>query len=144
MEISGKQFGLFIAYLLPGFVGLAGLAPLAPAVGIWLQPDAMGNPGLGPSIYALVAATAFGLVVSCFRWLIVDFLLHQTGLKRPVWKDQRLVERLDAFDYLVEHHYRYYQFYANTTVALMWAYSIHRVMKTSTLLGVGTDLGVIL
>ena len=48
---------------------------IVPAVGIWLQPDATGNPGLGPSIYALVAATALGLVVSCFRWLIVDFLL---------------------------------------------------------------------
>jgi len=56
----------------------------------------------------------------------------------------RLEDRLAAFNYLVESHYRYYQFVANTLVAVLWAYSINRWMKTSSLLGVGTDLLVVI
>lgn len=37
----------------------------------------------------------------------------------------------------------YYQFYANILIALLWAYPVHRLLRTSSLLGVGTDLGVI-
>lgn len=144
MEISGRQFGLLIAYLLPGFVGLAGVAPLAPAVATWLQADTVATAGVSPSVYTLVGATTLGLVLSCFRWLLVDSMLHRMGIRRPVWKDQRLVERLEAFDYLVENHYRYYQFYANTLIAIVWSYSIHRSMKSSPLLGPGTDLGAII
>lgn len=141
MEVSARQFGLLIAYLLPGFVGLAGVAPLAPAVAAWLQPDTLATVGLGLSVYTLIAATTSGLIISCFRWLLIDSLLHRTGLRRPTWKDQRLDDRLEAFDYLVENHYRYYQFYANTLMAIVWSYSIHRAMQSSPLLGSGTDLG---
>lgn len=47
-----------------------------------------------------------------------------------------------SFHYLVESHYRYYQFYANTLIAVVWAYSVNRLLKTSSLLRFGTDLGV--
>lgn len=141
MEISARQFGLLIAYLLPGFVGLAGVAPLAPAVAAWLQPDTLATVGVGLSVYTLIGATTAGLIISCFRWLLIDSMLHFTGLRRPTWKDQRLDDRLEAFDYLVENHYRYYQFYANTLVAILWSYSVHRAMQSSPLLGPGTDLG---
>lgn len=141
MEITARQFGLLIAYLLPGFVGLAGVAPLAPTVAAWLQADRLATAGVGPSVYAIVAATTAGLIISCFRWLLIDTLLHCTGLPRPIWKDQRLDELLEAFDYLVENHYRYYQFYANTLMAILWSYSVHRTIHSSPLLGSGTDLG---
>ena len=69
-------------------------------------------------MYAVLAATTIGMIVSCFRWLIIDHLHRWTGVIPPVWDDTRLEERLPAFDYLVESHYRYYQFVANTVVAL--------------------------
>jgi hypothetical protein len=53
-----------------------------------------------------------------------------------------LEERIISFNYLVESHYRYYQFYANTLIAILFAYGINRLLKTSSLLGLGTDLGV--
>ncbi|HVV70327.1 MAG TPA: hypothetical protein VHI52_02330 [Verrucomicrobiae bacterium] len=65
------------------------------------------------------------------------------GIKRPEWRDQHLDGSLEAFDYLVENHYRYYQFYSNTLVAILWAYPVHRAMNSSPLLGFGTDLGAI-
>jgi hypothetical protein len=57
-KISGRQFGLIVAFLIPGFIGLAGLAPLMPIVGEWLRPVNLGDFGIGPTIYALMAATA--------------------------------------------------------------------------------------
>ena len=144
MEISGRQFGLLIAYLLPGFIGMAGVAPLSPLVAAWLQGQSLGTAGVGPSPFMLMGAVTLGLIISCFRWLLIDSVLHRTGLRRPVWKDHRLDESLEAFDYLVENHYRYYQFYANTLMAILWSYLVHRAVKSSPLLGHGTDLGVIL
>ncbi len=62
----------------------------------------------------------------------------------PEWNDNRLDERLDAFDYLVEVHYRYYQFYANTLIAIVWAYGVNRFSGKLPLLGVGTDLAAVI
>jgi len=99
---------------------------------------------LGAPIYALMAAMTFGMILSCCRWLIVDRLHHRTCVRLPEWNDSRLDDRLDAFDYLVEVHYRYYQFYANTLVAIVWAYGVNRFTRTLPLLGVGTDLAALI
>jgi hypothetical protein len=144
MPTFSNQFGLIVAYLLPGFIGLAGLAPLAPVVGSWLQPLNQTQASLGPPIYALLAATTVGMIVSCFRWLVIDHIHYWTGVKPPIWDDSRLEERLVAFNYLVESHYRYYQFLANSFIAVIWAYAINRLMKTWSLLGIGTDVGILI
>ncbi len=116
MENLNKHFGLIIAYLLPGFVALAGVAPLLPSVAAWLH--AGSTAGFGAPVYVLLAATEAGMVVSCFRWLIVDPLHAASGIAAPSFNSRALEERPAAFDYLVESHYRYYQFYANTLVAV--------------------------
>src|SRR3954454_19518632 len=100
MNDTNKQFGLMVAYLLPGFIGLAGLAPFFPAVAAWLQPLDAAQAGVGPPVYAVLAATTIGMIVSCFRWLTVDQIHRLTGLTPPVWDDSRLEQRLAAFDYL--------------------------------------------
>jgi hypothetical protein len=142
--ITSRQFGLIIAYILPGFIGLAGMVPLFPVVGAWLHPINQGGLDFGAPLYALLAATALGMILSCCRWLIVDRFHHWTGVQLPEWNDSRLDDRLDAFDYLVEVHYRYYQFYANTLVAIFWAYGVTRLTRTLPLLGLGTDLAALI
>jgi hypothetical protein len=138
---STNQFGLMVAYLLPGFIALAGVAPFAPVVAAWLQPLNQSEASLAAPVYAVLAATTIGMVVSCFRWLIIDHIHHWSGVKPPAWDDSRLEKRIGAFNYLVENHYRYYQFYANILIAVAIAYLINRVMGTSSLFGMGTDLG---
>ncbi|MEI8194342.1 MAG: hypothetical protein WCI73_00375 [Phycisphaerae bacterium] len=143
MDPSPRQFGLIVAYLLPGFVGLVGLVPLLPAIGQWLQPERQGDLGFGPPVYALLAATAVGKIISCFRWVLVDQLHHHMGVKPPQWNDRRLDEVLGGFDYLVQNHFRYYEFAANMLIASLWAYLLNRIMQTSPILGTGTDLGML-
>lgn len=144
MTTSSNQFGLMVAYLLPGFIGLAGIAPLVPLVARWLQPGTYAEASLGPPIYAILAATTIGMILSCFRWLLIDHIHQWTGVAPPVWDDSRLEERLVAFNYLVESHYRYYQFVANSLLAIIWAYGINRWLGTSPLLNVYSDLGVLM
>src|SRR5579863_4071511 len=144
MNVSSNQFGLIVAYLLPGFIGLAGIAPLVPAVGQWLQPVNQAQASFGAPIYALLAATTVGMIANCTRWLLVDHIHHYMGVRPPVWDDSRLDKRLVAFNYLVENHYRYYQFVANSLVVIVVAYSINRWIGTSPLLGFGTDLGFVI
>lgn len=139
---STNQFGLMIAYLLPGFIGLAGIAPLAPAVGGWLSTGAHADAGVGPPIYAVLAATTLGMILSAFRWLLIDHLHHWTGLKPPRADFDRVAERLSAFTYAVEHNYRYYQFVANSLVAVVWAYVLNRWNGTAAF-GIGTDLAFV-
>ena len=139
---SSRQFGLLIAYLLPGFIGLAGLASLFPAVAGWLRPVSQGDLGLAPPVYAVLGATAVGLVLSCFRWVFIDHLHQWTGVARPPWDDTKLERVLGGFDYLVQSHYRYYEFCGNTLLAVLLAYGLNRSLGSLPLLGAGTDLAV--
>ncbi len=139
MDVLNRHFGLVIAYLLPGFVALAGIAPFVPIVAGWLAGEQSAS--FGAPLYALLAATAAGMVVSCVRWLVVDQLHALTGLGKPVFNARALEAKPAAFTYLVESHYRYHQFYANTLIALAWSYGIHRWLGTSSVLRFGTDLG---
>jgi hypothetical protein len=142
MDILSRQFGLVIAYLLPGFIALIGIAPLVSTVTGWLHADQTAS--FGAPVYVLLAATAVGMIVSCFRWLVVDRVHALTGVVAPTFNARALEENPTAFHYLVESHYRYYQFYANSLVAVLWAYAVHRWLHTSSLLGFGTDVGVLI
>jgi hypothetical protein len=141
---SNSQFGLVIAYVLPGFIGLAGLAPLLPVVSLWLKPVPQADFGLGPPLYAVLGATAVGLILSCFRWILVDHLHQWTGVERPTWDDAKLDRLLGGFDYLVQSHYRYYEFCGNTLLAILLAYGLNRSLRTLPFLGSVTDVGVLL
>jgi hypothetical protein len=117
MDFSGKNFGLLIAYVLPGFVLLYGLQPVSPVVSDWLAASPTIPASIESIFFVTVASTAAGMAVSAVRWLLVDTLHHVTGTRRPRWDDARLPEKLEAFRNIVEAHYRYYQFYANTLIA---------------------------
>jgi hypothetical protein len=141
---NNKQFGILIAYVLPGFIVLAGLTPQFPAVARWLQPVPSGDLGVGPPLYAVLGATALGLVLSCFRWVLIDSIHHGSGIRRPVWNDGQLDQVLAGFDYVVQNHFRYYEFSANSLLALVFAYGLNRFSGTLPFLGPGTDLGMLI
>ena len=140
-ETSNKQFGLLIAYVLPGFIALVGLTPLFPAILQWLKP-VEGSGGLGPPLYAVLGATTLGLILSCFRWLLIDRVHHWTGIRRPSWNDTRLPDVLGGFDYLVQNHFRYYEFCGNSLLAILSSYGVNRALHTVVFLGAGTDVAM--
>lgn len=141
-DTSSRQFGLIIAYLLPGFLALAGIAPLFPTVADWLRPANQGNFGIGPTVYALLMAAAAGMVISCVRWLLLDHIHNWTGVRRLPRNDSRLADVLGGYDFLIQIHYKYHEFAGNMLVALLFAYGLNRSLHTLPALGIGTDLGV--
>jgi hypothetical protein len=140
-DVTSDNFGLLVAYLLPGFVALWGVSFFSETVASWLR-SSSDRPTVGGFLYATIGSIAAGLAASTVRWLLIDRLHHATGLSAPNWDFERLEEKLRAFRLLVESHYRYYQFYSNTIVALAFAYGAWKVTNAPFQLGF-VDLSVL-
>ena len=122
-DISPFNFGLLIAYLVPGFIVLWGAGYHFPIVRTWLAESPDNAPQIGDLLYATLGAIACGMTVSVFRWAIIDTFHHHTGIKPPIWNFSILHERLDAYQALIEIHYRYYQAHANMFLAILFTYA---------------------
>lgn len=120
------NFGLIVAYLVPGFVVLWGAAYHSPTIRSWLLASPQQAPTVGGLVYATLASLAAGMIVSAFRWALIDTVHHRTGIRMPAWDFSLLHEKLDAYQLLVEFHYRYYQFFANILIASVFSYLAYR------------------
>jgi hypothetical protein len=116
------NFGLLIGYVLPGFTVMQGLPILSGSQLVCAAATNEVSPTLPGLLSGTVQAIAVGLTVSTLRWLIIDTFHHHTGLRPPRWDFALLEKSVAAFELLVHVHYRYYKFYANMVVALMWAF----------------------
>lgn len=123
-DFSGKHFGLLIAYVLPGFIAIWGAQPLSPMITNWLSVTPALPAGLAAVVFVGMASVAAGMTVSAARWLVVDSAHAWTGLPRPQWDDAALPEKLEAFEAIVEAHYRYYQFYANMLISSLFTLGV--------------------
>lgn len=123
-EFSARNFGLAIAFFIPGFVALWGVAEICDPVQRWLTGSETAGPSIGGVAYVAAASLALGLTVSAIRWASIDQLHHCTGVAPPRLDFEKLPERLEAFYALVENHYRYYQFYANMAVATAFTFGM--------------------
>jgi hypothetical protein len=116
-EPSINNFGLLIAYILPGFTVLWAVRAAIP-IDSWLGQGPTDAPTVGGFLYVTLASILAGLTVSTVRWLLIDALHHRTGLPPPPRDFAQLRGNETAFGLIVDDHYRYYQFYANMLVAL--------------------------
>jgi hypothetical protein len=126
-EVHNGNFGLAIAYLLPGFVVVVGVSLFLRSVRAWLSPDAAQAPTVGGFLYVTLASLAAGMTVSAVRWAVIDTVHKWTGLRRPDWNYRVLHERITAYEFLVGNLYRYYQFYSNMLLAVAFAYAAYVV-----------------
>ena len=141
-DVSPFNFGVAAAYLVPGFVVLWGASYLSPIMRTWLATPPDNLPTVGGLLYVTVASLAAGTTASAVRWAIFDMLHHRTGVAPPRWDFATLPEKLEAFQTLIEIHYRYYQLHANLLVALAFAYAARFFATPSRAYRVGTvDLG---
>ncbi len=125
--LTDSSFGLTIAYLLPGFTSLWGLAALSPTIRTWLGTPSAEAPSLGGFLYVTIASLTAGLILSTLRWLVLDWIHNSTGLKTPKRDFSRLQEQGSAFSILVSDLYRYYQFYGNMMFAVAFTYGVWRL-----------------
>ncbi|MEP3479740.1 MAG: hypothetical protein ABJZ55_10870 [Fuerstiella sp.] len=145
-EVSNANFGLLIAYILPGFVLLWGLEPYSPTLAVWLNPPQENAATIGGFLYGTIAAVGLGMLLSTIRWLIVDSILGRTGIRLPAVSFKALRESGEALDRLVDYYYRYYQCHANSLVAscllipLRWGSHGFRPFEVFLFLGIAVIL----
>ena len=113
---------MVVAYLVPGFVVLWGASYLSPILRMWLATPPDNLPAVGGLLYVTVASLAAGMTVSAIRWAVFDTLHHRTGVAPPRWNFATLPEKLEAYQALIEIHYRYYQLHSHLLVAFAFAY----------------------
>lgn len=144
-ELSARNFGLLIAYLIPGFVTVVAVGGVVPTVHTWLAAAPEEQPTLGGFLYVTLASLAAGMFVSSVRWLLIDTLHHRTGIRQPGWDFAGLQSNLAAYSLLVDFHYRYYQFNANTFIAVGLAYGVRLAGGCGWCGGAGwTDFGFVI
>jgi hypothetical protein len=124
-DISEKNFGPLIAFCLPGFILLLALSYSFPDLKDWLATSgAKEGASIAGFLYSTLASLSLGLLLSGLRWATVDQFLEREcwifgeALPKIDFKELDNKDTLVAFLGIVENHYRYYQYYSNSLVAV--------------------------
>jgi hypothetical protein len=119
-DLTSTSFGYVIGFLLPGLLGLYGLAMWSKQIQDLLQPAASKDATLGPSFFLLLSSLTMGLLLSAFRFYLFEKLLcKRHSLSKEMFKELKAADKLTAFKAVVDEHYRYHQFYGGCAVALL-------------------------
>jgi hypothetical protein len=141
-DVSASNFGVLIAFVLPGFIVLWGASYFSETVRVWLSASSDSAPTIGGFMYVTLASVAAGVTVSTVRWLVIDTIHHWTGIRQPPWNFSRLGRNVDAYNVLNDIHYKFYLFHANGLIALLFVYCARRTHQGIVTTPVGwIDLG---
>jgi hypothetical protein len=125
-----KSFGLSIAFLIPGAVGLYAASFFAPVIRDWFSVPTDGTT-VGGFLFVILGSAGVGVFISGIRWLVLesDYGLRAIGFnyapQPPAGLD--IARRKDqtceaAYQDILFRHYQFYQFYTNMPVALLLAF----------------------
>lgn len=120
MEKVGLNFGLVIAYLIPGF-----LATYAVASRVSTIDALLGGPKRMPDAASVVPlvliAVGVGIIINAISAAVIRPLIHKSGVKNQPHLVERkyTIEDMHKYNHLVETTFRFHQFYSNTLVAVV-------------------------
>lgn len=115
-------FGIVIAYFLPGIIVAYAMQYISPRIGMLFQSVAQGDKVAGPAILVAIITLFSGLAASAFRSLTLDTCFERWVAQTPdidyaaIGSGRSLTVFQDAIDNI----YRYYQFYGNTCISLLF------------------------
>jgi len=129
-DVTSTSFGLLIAFLLPGLVGLYALSfwwtTLRRVFDTFLTVES----NVGLSVMVLLAALALGLQVTVLRWVIFEcWICKKDRLVPTDFAALGGESKLSSFRAAVDEHYRYHQFWGGMVLvipvlwlAIVWEY----------------------
>ncbi|MGC3971602.1 MAG: hypothetical protein QM775_30940 [Pirellulales bacterium] len=97
---------------------------------LWFSASPTIPAGLESVVFATAASIAAGMILSAVRWLVIDTMMEFSGIRRPDWNDTQFETKREAFEVLVDAHFRYYQFYAHMALALP-LFAVHAAMTSA-------------
>ena len=114
-----QTFGLLIAFVFPGMIGLYAVGLYLPPVQSWFE-----SPRATELILMIIAASGVGVFLSVVRWAIYEKALGRlfrvTAIEPRKQHDDSSEQSLQG---IIMQLYRYYQFCANTSVAVVSCYT---------------------
>jgi hypothetical protein len=118
--LPGFDFGIIIAFFLPGFVAIFALSYLSPRVSGIMSALLSKDQSFGASFITVAIALAAGMIISGIRAFVLDSLHQKTWKSMPDLDYSKLTDKdkLAVFNEAINNTYRFYQFYGNMFVAL--------------------------
>lgn len=126
MKPVSIDFGIVIAFIAPGFVALLAVSYYIPAAGQLVAAAANEHQDVGVFLIVLLSSLSIGLVISGVRLIVIDSLILHVRPKclrvQNYHVNYKAVDRdtLSKILTLRDNFYRFYQFYANSVVALLF------------------------
>jgi hypothetical protein len=124
-DVTSTFFGLTIAFVTPGLVGLFSLQYWFSSTHNLFNTFETGRANAGLFFVVAIAAMAVGIVLSAVRWLVYEVLLERPFRSwvgegsSPADRDGLwTADRLTAFRAAIDETYRYHQAYGALSVAL--------------------------
>ena len=119
----GKSFGLVIAFLVPGMIGLYAASLHVPIFQSWFEAAAGARTTVGGFLFIVIASSGTGVFLSGVRWYVLEWLIKRgVSTKHDTSKRGETQTEL-VYQNMRQQHYDFYLFYSNTLVALvvLWA-----------------------
>lgn len=117
-DVNNGNFGLLIAYLIPGAVALGGLSFVSAIVESWFRTSATLPINLGGMFFCILGGLGFGVFINLVRYLTIDRIHKLTGIKTVALDYSVLQKHVSAIDFLVRNQFRYHQFYGNMLIGI--------------------------
>ena len=117
-EVHNENFGLIIAYLIPGGVSLVGISQVSTTVSSWLGASSATSPTVMGFLFATLASIGLGVCLNLFRYLTIDNFHQWMGIRKGRRDYSSLQEHVAAIDFVVQNQFRYHQFYGNVLIAM--------------------------
>jgi len=116
-DVTITSFGLVIAYLLPGLVGLYGLSFWSPALQKVFGTFLTLQSNVGLFLIVLLAALIVGLLANGFRYFIFEVLFFKSyRMDQSLLKYLPGERKLSAYRTAIDETYRYHQWWGGLAV----------------------------
>lgn len=116
-DLISTSFGLLIAFFLPGLSTLYGVRSWLPGLEEFVERSKGGETGMAALIFVAFMSVVLGLVVAVVRGFLLErFLFNQYKLDDKVFAG--LAGKTDAYQAMIDLHYRYHQFWGGMFVSV--------------------------
>ena len=121
LQMAPATFGLVIAYFFPGVIAVYAVRYSSIRLDRLLASIEQGENVIGPAVILIIAALTAGLLLSCVRTFTLEPVFRRLGAREPEVDYSCLdsEQAMRRFQEIIDNVYRYYQFYANTLIALL-------------------------
>jgi hypothetical protein len=119
-DVTTTSFGLLIAYLLPGLVGLYGGRYWLDEVDRLFMTLGTKEASFGLFLLVALAGLTIGMLVTPVKWVVYEVLLFRGRRIQPsALKTLGESGKHDAFRAVIDEQYRYHQCWGNMSLVLI-------------------------